>query len=112
MPADEREDTNPDLSGLTGRIEALESALQHLGREVVTRKVVVLDPDSRTELVAEVVDGVLELRVGLVSEEPGRRTELLCFAAPARDELPGGVGVQLWANGDVANESCWWDDDG
>jgi hypothetical protein len=77
---------------------------------VVTRRIEVVDPDGRSTLVAEVVDSALELRVGL-SGVAGRRTEVLCFAIPARQELPRGVGIQLWANGDIADELCWWGDD-
>lgn len=71
---------------------------------------VVGNEDGSTELVAEVVDGVLELRIGVLGGEGRQQVELLLFATPSSNDLPKGVGAQLWANGEVMADWSWWAD--
>ncbi len=85
--------------------------LADLRLEVRTDRLVVLDREQRERLVAEVVDGVIELRLELPPVRQGRRTALLGFAAQRRDQLCSGIGLQVWAEGELVTELCWWEDE-
>ncbi len=93
--------TTPEERG-SGGLEAVD--------EIRARRLVVVDESNCERLVAEVVDDILELRMDLPSSRPGRRTSLLCFAAPGFDQMSAGIGVQLWVDGDVVDEVSWWAD--
>jgi hypothetical protein len=92
-----------DAAAVTARLARLEEALEALGREVRTRRLVVLDGAGSPRIIAEVADGVAEVRVELGPSPAGARPAVLVFAA---DGTVGGlgldpaVGVQLWADGD------------
>ena len=96
---------------LSDRVARLEERLAELRLEVRTDRLVVLDAARQERLVAEVIGGVLELRIALPPVREGRRTALLGFAAPRRDHLSGGIGLQLWAEGELVTELCWWEDE-
>lgn len=100
-----------ELADLYARVAQLEARVLRIRGELRTERLVVLDADERERLVAEVVDDILEVRIELPPVEPGRRTALLGFSAPRSGQLAGGLGVQLWADGDLVNELCWWEDD-
>jgi hypothetical protein len=98
------------LVSLRATVAELESSLERLRHEVRTRRLVVFDDGQRERMVAEVVGDVLEVRVDLPPANPGRRTALLCFTAPADDTLSAGLGAQLWVDGDLVGELGWWQD--
>jgi hypothetical protein len=104
-----RADAN-ELAGLAERVAALEARLAELAQSVRTSRLVIVDDDNHERVVAEVLDGVLELRIDLPSSTPGRRTGLLIFSIPEQPELCAGFGLQLWANGNIVNELAWWAD--
>ncbi len=105
----------PDPVGLKEdlgeRISALESRVDQVSEKRTTKRLAIVDPLQRERLVAEIVDGTLELRIDLPPSGNGRRTALLCFATPGLDELCAGVGVQLWVDGDIVDEISWWADE-
>ena len=92
-----------DATGLTARVARLEGAVEALGLEVRTRKLVVVDRAGVPRITAEVVNGVAELRVDM-GPSPAATPAVLVFAAAGG--TPGGatfdpaIGVQLWAEGD------------
>jgi hypothetical protein len=94
-------------TGLSDRVARLEQRLAELRLEVRTDRLVVVDPAQQERLV---VGGVLELRIDLPPARMGRRTALLGFSAPSRGHLSGGIGLQLWAGGELVTELCWWED--
>ncbi|MHB8246433.1 MAG: hypothetical protein ACYDGN_14015 [Acidimicrobiales bacterium] len=98
------------VDDLCERVARLQSELARLRDVVRTNRLVVVDEEDRERLVAEINDGVLELRLQLPSGGAGQRTELLAFTTPPRDVLAPGLGMQLWANGNLVKEFCWWDD--
>jgi hypothetical protein len=93
-----------DTAGLAARVVRLEGAVEALGFELRTRKLVVVDRAGMPRITAEVVDGVAELRVELGSSPGAAPPAVLVFAAAGG--RPGGatfdpaIGVQLWADGD------------
>ncbi len=99
-----------ELSELRARVAELESHLGRLTAELRTGRLVVFDDRERERLVAEVVDGVLELRLELPPAPPGRRSALLAFTSPGREPFGSGLGLQLWADGELVDELCWWAD--
>ena len=109
-------DTTPSIEGVTGlrelraRLAELESKVAQLTDELRTGRLVVLDERERERLVAEVVDGVLELRLELPPAPPGRRSALLAFTSPGCEPFGSGLGLQLWADGELVDELCWWAD--
>jgi hypothetical protein len=91
-----------DAATVTARLARLEEALEALGREVRTRRLIVLDDARGPRIIGEVADGVAEVRVELGPSPAGASPSVLVFAA---DGTGGGlgldpaVGVQLWADG-------------
>ena len=81
----------------------VEEAVEALGREVRTRRLVILDGAGAPRITGEVAGGVAELRVELEPSAAGATTAVLVFAA---DGTGGGlgfdpaIGVQLWVGGD------------
>lgn len=92
------------------RIGKVESHLGQMGVEITTRRLVVLDSEPERRLVIETVRGVVELRLLQGRSGAGEASELLLFAASGDEDLglPAGVGLQLWADGDVVEELTWW----
>jgi hypothetical protein len=103
-------DDSAVLAALSSRVAELEEQMSRMHRELATHRLVLRDTKSRERLVAEVVDDILEVRIELPPAQTGRRTALLGFSAPRHGELAAGIGVQLWAEGDIVNELCWWED--
>lgn len=119
------DDTTPDITihELQRRLETLEQSVIELGNQVTTRRFAVLDGDVE-RLVAETVEGAFELRLELPtskwsssasrsSDDPsnGNRTAVLVFTVPGEADLPAGLGVQLWARGNLMRELTWWGDE-
>ena len=100
------------VAELRTRIAQLEARLARLSQQVRTQRLVVVDREQRERMVAEVVGDVLELRIDLPPAEEGARTALLGFGNPGGDQLAAGIGLQLWARGELITELCWWEDDG
>jgi hypothetical protein len=74
--------------------------------EVRTRRLVIADEEDRPRIVAEVVNGVAELRV--VTEDP--RTHVLVYAGRIVVSGPEGLGLDLFVEGDsVARVHAWTD---
>ena len=92
-----------DAAAVTARLARMEEAVEALGREVRTRRLVVVDGAGSPRIIAAVADGVAELRVELGPSPAGPRPAVLVFAA---DGTSGGlglgpaIGVHLWADGD------------
>lgn len=102
----------PGDEELRARIQALEARLDDLAGEVVTSRLVVIDDLGRRRLVAAASGPAAELRVMVAGTAAGRSTEVSIFAVEGdQGGLPGGVGVQLWADGSVVGELTTWDDD-
>ncbi|HXQ18137.1 MAG TPA: hypothetical protein VN781_00755 [Acidimicrobiales bacterium] len=99
----DRYDEGDGIAALTARMARLEAALEALGLELRTRRLVVLDGAQRPRITAEVIDGVAELRVEL-HPSASATAAVLAFAAPGGDAegtgLDPSIGVQLWAGGD------------
>jgi hypothetical protein len=76
--------------------------------EVRTRRLVITDDDDRPRIVAEVVNGVAELRLDVPGELP-RAASVTLYANPG-DDLTGdpSVGVQLWGAGESRVELNLW----
>jgi hypothetical protein len=93
-----------NAAAMAGRVARLERALEALGLELRTRKLVVLDSEETPRITAEVVDGVAELRVELASSPAAATPAVLVFAAAHRTRegatFDPAIGVQLWADGD------------
>jgi hypothetical protein len=91
---------------LEQRVAALEAglaaALDRLGAELRTARLVVIDGSGAERIVGEVVDGTAELRLDLPGTAPPRRTSLLVFASPSGVEPGEAVGLQLWVGGELA----------
>lgn len=106
-------DTERDeaLRTLTGRLERVEARLAGLSDEVRTRRLAVVDANGAERLVGETTGTTAEWRLDLPRPEHSERTSLLLFAEPGDEahDLPAGIGIQLWVDGDVANELCVWD---
>jgi hypothetical protein len=103
-----------ETTTLRDRVEALEQALLALGDEVRTRRLVVTDTDDTERIVGRVSGGTAELSVAQAHCPHGQDTAVLVFANPGDDtyDLGAGIGVQLWAGGDVVREMSCWEDDG
>jgi hypothetical protein len=86
--------------------------------EVRTNRLVLEDDDGTPRAVAEVTEGVTEIRIDLPSPSPDRGTAVVLFASPSggaadRYGLGPAIGVQLWADGQpVAELDAWPDEDG
>jgi hypothetical protein len=100
-----------DPASIAARVVELEAQLAQLSRELHTARLVIADPDGQERIVAEVVDGAAELRIELAGMPTDGRTGVLVFALPAGPDLPAGIGVQLWAAGDLVRELTWWGDE-
>ncbi|MBV9659895.1 MAG: hypothetical protein JO337_01920 [Acidimicrobiales bacterium] len=110
MTGDGDEDVDRALLALQERVEALEARLAALDATMETRRLAVVDDQGHERLVAELVDGVAELRFDLPGPPPGRRTSLLLFAVPRQPDWCAGLGVQLWVEGNLVEEMTWWED--
>jgi hypothetical protein len=102
-----------ETTTLRDRVVALEQALVALGDEVRTRRLVVADGNDTARIVGCVTGGTAELSVAQAHCPHGQDTAVLVFANPGEDtyDLGAGIGVQLWATGDIVREmSCWPDD--
>jgi hypothetical protein len=91
--------------------------VEALGEEVRSRRLIVIDEQGHERVVAEVAHGQAELRVQLPPESPpspdnGTRSPgtALIFACPDSEDLGAGLGVQLWAGGDILGEFDAWSD--
>lgn len=81
-----------------------------ISNEVRTHKLIVCDEQDRPRIVAQVVEGVAELRVEMPSRE-GERTQVLLYAADREGTNPSAIGVELWVQGvSVARMHAWCDD--
>jgi hypothetical protein len=92
-----------EATALAARLGRLEGAVEALGLEFRTGRLVVIDDAGTPRITAEVVDGVAELRVELGSSRAGAGAAVLVFAAAPRTggvSLDPAIGVQLWAGGD------------
>lgn len=100
------------MAGLVGRVERLEAAMADLGKEVMTRRLVVTG-DGGERIVGEVVGTTAELRMDVAGPHGSRDLSVLVFASAADQECdlgPGG-GVQIWSAGDVVHELAVWRDE-
>jgi hypothetical protein len=96
---------------LTKRVRKLERAIEGQALEVRTRRLVVIDRDGAERIVGEVGGhGTAELRMDLPGCLPRRRSSVVMFANPGDlvYDLPPGVGVQLWLDGDAARRFDVW----
>jgi hypothetical protein len=106
------DETTPGITirELQRRLEAVEQSVVELG--------------NVERLVAETVEGAVELRLELPaprwssgasrsSEETSNRsrTAVLVFTVAGEAGLPAGLGVQLWARGNLVRELTWWEDE-
>jgi|SRR5271155_5518293 len=100
---------------LARRVGSLERALQNIGEEVRTTRLVIVDGDENQRIVAEIADDVAELRLQLPPRTPegntGASTAMVVFAAPnglgrLEDRAAAGrsLGVQLWVEGNAVLE--------
>ena len=86
--------------------------------EVRTRRLVLEDDEGAPRAVAEVGEGVTEIRLDLPSAASENGTAVVLFATAGSDAvdrygLGPAIGVQLWAEGDaVAELDAWPDRDG
>ncbi len=99
------------VRALATRVRKLERTLEGQVFEVRTRRLVVVDPDGAERIVGEVAShGTAELRMDLPGRLPGRRTSVLMFANPGDlvYDVPPGVGVQLWLDGNAARRFDVW----
>lgn len=102
------------VRALAVRVRKLEMAIEGLGLEVRTLRLVVINSRGVERIVGEVVPGgTAELRMDLPDSPPGERTAVMVFANPgdAANELPAGVGVHLWVDGDAAKALDVWVDE-
>ncbi|HEX3980210.1 MAG TPA: hypothetical protein VHW93_03255 [Acidimicrobiales bacterium] len=86
-----------------GRLARLEGLMAGLAEEVRTERLVVIDPDGRERLTAQVEGSTVVLCVGLGEAEGDRDASAVIYAQDDPDLGPG-VGVQLWAAGDSVVE--------
>jgi hypothetical protein len=96
-----------DATAVTTRLARVEEAIESMGREVRTRRLVVHDDTGSPRIIAEVLNGVAELRVELGPSPAGAGPAVLVFAADgAGGDLGLGpaVGVHVWADGDAVVE--------
>ena len=106
----DNDDPGLDEPDLVARLTALEARIADLAQEIRTGRLVINDQDRQERLVAELVDGVMELRLNLPARPAGRHTGVLVFAVPEQADWCAGIGVQLWANGNTVGELTWWAD--
>lgn len=77
--------------------------------EIRTRRLVVTDELDNPRIVAEVVDGMAELRA--TTADPG--THILVYAGPTAQEGSSAIGFELFVEGgSVARVHAWSDGDG
>lgn len=100
------------LQDLADRVALLEARVRDLALEINTARLVVAHPDRRDlpRLVADTDSGGLELRIDLPASMPGRTTGVVLFALRGQADLAGGVGLQIWADGNVVEDLTWWTD--
>lgn len=108
---DVESDTEGPYSALVDRVQRMEETLAGMGQEVRTRRLVVVDHQDDERIVGEVEPGgVAELRLDLPGRPRGNRTSVMLFSnlgTPVYD-LPPGVGVHLWLDGEPINEFDIW----
>ena len=97
---------------LERRVAQLELALSALGEELRTRRLVVADGDGQERIVGCVRRGTAELTVARPGCPEGQGGAVVLFANPGDEhlDLEPGVGLQLWAVGDVVQEVSSWTD--
>lgn len=94
---------------LARRVAALERWAAERELQVLTRRLVVVDPAGNERIVGDVVDGTAELSVGL-PDRPPQRTGAVLFASPGTEGTEAGNGLQLWGSGDARVEVGLWSD--
>jgi hypothetical protein len=111
-------DTESELGdpcgALAGRMRQMEERVAGMGEEVRTRRLVVIDRQDDERIVGEVgSDGTAELRLDLPGRPRGKRTSVMLFANPGAElfDLPPGVGIHLWLDGEPVEEFDIWLDD-
>ncbi len=98
---------------LADRMRQMEQTLAGMGKEVRTCRLVVIDrQDERIGGEVE-PDGTAELRLDLPGRPRGNRTSVRLFSNPGTEffDLPPGVGIHLWLDGDPVEEFDVWLDD-
>ena len=106
----QRSADNP-FGALEDRVQRMEETVAGMGREVRTRRLVIVDHQDDERIVGEVEPGgVAELRLDLPGRPVGNRTSVLLFSNPGTPvyELPSGTGVHLWLDGDAIKEFDVW----
>lgn len=98
------------LEKLHESVDELRTSVARIADEVRTRRLAIVDGSERERMVAEISEGVLEVRMDLPPGDRGRRTALVCFTAPPTAELGAGLGAQLWVDGNLVGEVGWWAD--
>ena len=107
---EQRGESEEANGGLAARLARLEERVDRLGRELRTRRLVLLDEQDAERLVAEVTDRVVLLRLLLSGDRPPG-DGLVLFAAPATEDLPPGCGLQVWQDGELVTFLEWWESD-
>lgn len=103
--------TDDPFGALEGRVRRMEETVAGLGREVRTRRLVIVDRRDDERIVGEVEPGgVAELRLDLPGRPQGNRTSVLLFSNPGTPvyDLPPGTGVHLWLDGEAVEEFDVW----
>jgi hypothetical protein len=106
--------TEGPFGALAERVRRMEEALTGMSREVRTRRLVVVDHQDDERIVGEVgADGTAELRLDLPGRPWGKRTSVMLFGNPGTElfDLPPGVGIHLWLDGEPVEEFDIWLDD-
>jgi len=105
------------IRALTARVRKLERAAEGQRMEVRTERLVVVDDRGNERIVGEVVaGGTAELRMDLPDRPPGLPASVMLFTNPGTPvyDLPPGIGVQVWVDGDEVrafdawSEVRWW----
>jgi hypothetical protein len=99
---------------LADRMQQMEERVAGMGEEVRTRRLVVIDRQDDERIVGEVgPDGTSELRLDLPGRPRGKRTSVMLFGNPGTElfDLPPGVGIHLWLDGEPVEEFDIWLDD-
>jgi len=72
--------------------------------EIRTRRLVVTDDGGSPRIVAEVIDGIAELRAS--TGDP--QTHVLLYAGPGKDDDSEAIGIELFIEGNsVARVHAW-----
>ena len=112
-PTDQPAPPGRRVTAFEQRLAAVEAAADALGREVRTRRLVVIDDAGQPCIVAEVTGSAVELRLQ-VGGEPARSdtVSVLVFAVdtPPGLDLAAGAGIQLWRAGCVVAGLAGWTD--